>query len=159
MDTRRYGPAVDTETVVYRVANRRGFLIWSAICAAFAVGFAVSIPLAPPVAGGLLLPGLLGLFMCPLLLNFAFGKTIITREGVRTQSLFGSRSCRWDEVAAVHSERHSVRANTITVLMVELADGRRFKLKAPANRTGDDPRTWEALAVLQDYRARSTARP
>lgn len=148
---------MDTETVVYRVANRRGFLIWSAICTVFVLGFAISIPLNASAAGALLLPGLLGLLMGPLLLNFAAGKTSIGRDGLRTSSLFGSRSCRWDEVVSVHRERHSVRANRITVIMVELVDGRRFKLKAPANRMGDDPRVGEAVAVAQDYKARSQA--
>lgn len=148
---------MDTDTVVYRIANRRGFLIWSAICAAFVVGLAISIPLNAPAAGALLLPGLLGLVMGPLLLNFAAGRTSISREGLCTGPLFGRRACRWDEAASVHSERHTVRASQITVVIVELADGGRFKLKAPANRTGDDPRISAAIAVAQDYRARAQA--
>lgn len=114
---------MDTDTVVYRIGNRRGFLIWSAICAAFVVGLAISIPLNAPAAGALLLPGLLGLVMGPLLLNFAAGRTSISREGLCTGPLFGRRACRWDEVASVHSERHTVRASQITVVIVELADG------------------------------------
>lgn len=143
------------ETVVYGVANRRGLLIWSAICAILAVGFVISIPLDSSAAAALLFPGVIGLIMCPLLLTFATGRTVVSREGLRTGTCFRARSCRWDEVARVYDEKHSVRASRITVMMIELVDGERLKLKASANRQGNDLRIRQALIVIEDYRRRA----
>ena len=152
---RGYGSAVDTDTdadtVVYLVANRRSLLIWSAICGLFAVGFVVSIPLSSSSAILLLFPGLLGLLMGPLLLIFATGKTVVSPEGLRTGSAFRSRFWRWDEVASVYSEKHSVRASEITVVMINLLDGQSVKLRAPTNRTGMDPRRFEAVERIQAH--------
>lgn len=146
MDTDR-----DTDTVVYLVAGRRPFFIWSAICGVLAVGFVVSIPLSSSVAGLLLIPGPVGLFLGPLLFDFATGKTVISPDGLRTGSFFRSRFWRWDEVATVYSERRIVRSGKIIVIIVNLFDGRSFKLRAPTNRRGIDPRRYEAIDRIQAH--------
>jgi hypothetical protein len=150
---RGYGLAVDmdTDTVVYLVANRRPLLIWSAICGVFPVGFVVSIPLSSSAGGLLLLPGLLGLFLGPLLFGFATGKTVISPEGLRTGNFFRRRFWRWDEVATVYSEKRATRAGKIVVIMVNLFDGRSFELRAPTNRMGTDPRRFEAVDRIQAH--------
>lgn len=96
--------------------------------------------------------GALGLFAGPMLLSLAFGRTVLTKTGFTTSSLYRSWSCQWNQVARVETTTSKGRMSSSTWIVVYPRSGKPIRLRAPfTTKSLPDQELVDALSKVNGH--------
>lgn len=144
-------------TVQFKVSQRRGLLVWSAVCFALLVGAVTDLATGTDILRGdvrtMLI--LVGAVFGPLLLDLASGTTTLTATALTTKSLLGRGSCAWSEIQRV-ATKESLGRGYSAWIYVHPATQRPIKLKAPfSTKRSTDTQLDEVISTIRRYQAKA----
>jgi hypothetical protein len=119
--------------IEFKVVQRRWFIAESIGGFALALGavliLTTGVHFVRPDLVGML--GVVGLIAGPFCLDAALGRTVFTKTGFTTRSLFGRRSCEWSRVERVETKTSRGKGGSSTSIIVYPTVGKPIRLKAP----------------------------
>jgi hypothetical protein len=105
-------------------------------------------------AAGLTVGGVLLLLLGIAMVASRRAYTTIDRDGVRTRSMFGQRSCRWSEVTDIDVHYDSGDGPSIGRVRIQRSSGRALTLAVPTETSRkldlSEP-FWAELATIRSY--------